>query len=153
MHEAMEIINDVRSRSSMGALLSRCSEQCRAAFELLASCLKGGANNGKFLSHTILRNNVGFHYNEKLVQRALTDRASTANRSSITTSNDGRKIRYKVADDVLNTLMVHVIWGAKGDQMNDKLDEVLQFSDGLVRALLDFGGEFITKYVRENASF
>ena len=153
MHEAMSIIEDVNSRPSMRGLLSRCSERCRTAFEVLASCLRGGANSAKFKSHTILRNTVGFHYGEKLVQKALLDRASTAKKpSTTTTSNDVRKIRYKLADDILGTLMVHQIWGAHGAEMNDKLDEVLQFLDCLVRALLEFGGEFITIYLRENAS-
>jgi hypothetical protein len=153
LNETMAIIEELRSGAPTRKLLRRCSEHCQACFEKLASCLKDGANHDRFKQVVKIRNKVSFHYDEKLVQRALMDRASTAKKpSSITTSNDVRKIRYKVADDILGTLMVHHIWGAKGDEMNDRLDEALSFTDSLVRALLEFGSEFVTTYVRENAS-
>ena len=154
LNEAMKVVADLRGRPPMLRLIGECSSHGRACFDQLASCLKGGADFDKFKAQIMMiRNKTAFHYDDMLVQTALVDRASTTKKThSVTMSHDVRDMRYGVADDILSTLIVHQVWKAKGLEMNDKLPEVLAFTNCLVRALLEFAAEFTMLYIRQNVS-
>ena len=115
----------------------------------------GQANFKQFESQMMrVRNKTAFHYDDKLVRKALMDRAKTAIKpQSVTASNDVQQVRFGVADAILDTLTVRHIWKIGELDLNEKLDEILDFGFRLFVAVMDFGQEFIMRYVEENAAY
>jgi hypothetical protein len=154
LNEAMPIFEDLRNCDALMAVVESCTQYARDCFAEVTSCLKGGANHKLFIKRIgIVRHKTVFHYDHDLVVEALKDRANTAKQpQSLTVSNDVRQMRYGVADAILDTLTVRHIWKLRDADINDKLDEVLAFGERLHRASVEFGQEFIVRYIRQNAA-
>jgi len=156
LNETLHIIENLRGRSDLFALVDRCSQQAQEAFAKLTACLKGGRDFKTYESQMMrIRNTASFHYDDKVVRRALKSRVKTGTkRQSVTVSNDVRRVRFGVADAVVDTIFDH-LWMSGGrdiDQKDQKLDAALGFGEGLFRACLEFSQEFIMRYVRMNCA-
>jgi hypothetical protein len=102
-----------------------------------------------------IRHKTIFHYDQKLTRRALIDRSgrSTARPSSITLSNDVRFTRYGVADDIIDSITCRQIWAIPSDtDTGAAADLMSDFGWALCLALLNFGQEFVTRYIEEFAA-
>lgn len=155
LSEAMSVIGALRKSPPLLRLVHQCTERGRDAFRELEACLMGQANFKQFESQMMrVRNKTAFHYDDKLVRKALMDRAKTAIKpQSVTASNDVQQVRFGVADAILDTLTVRHIWKIGELDLNEKLDEILDFGFRLFVAVMDFGQEFIMRYVEENAAY
>jgi hypothetical protein len=154
MNEAIPIIEEIRKNDLLAQTVSQCSSHAQEIFAFLIGCLQGGANYAQFKSAVMLvRHKTVFHYDDKLVRTALGEMAGRTKRiQSITTSNDVRAVRFSVADEVLDNLTCRFIWKAQEPSLDEVIGQKLDFAERTCRALLEFGGEFIMRYVADNAT-
>jgi len=154
LSEGLSVIDDLTRDQGLTALVERCSQHAKNRFSELTACLKNGRNCKTFESRVMrVRNTTAFHYDGKLVKRALADLARTETRPlSATSSNDVGRVRFLVADAVLDVLTVRHIWKIEGGDIRGRVDEVLDFGYRLFLALLEFGQEFIMRYIETNAA-
>ena len=152
LHEGMKIIEDIRNDNTLSMLVNRCDTQTQQSFRELEQHLHGGLKRDRFeqLAGRI-RHNLTFHYDESgtLIERAISDRAgrTEAQISTITRGSTAHLWHFKVADDVVDSIVVRQIGKipreadlrAEADAM---IDEVHQ----IALSFLDFSGEFIWKY-------
>ena len=72
----------------------------------------------------------------------------------MTIADDIRRVRFQVADDVVNTLVCHHLWRIRptGETLIEA-DRIADFGFQIFKRLLDFAGTLITRYVERNALF
>ncbi len=152
LYEGMKIIEEVGDSVELMALVDRCDEQTKQSFADLKSCLRGGANQQNF-NRLIgqLRHNVTFHYNQsgELIDRAVAALASQPERrtSSVTRGSDAFRWHFKVADDVVEHIVVHQIWQvAPGSNVSEEADQIADALHRIFLSYMDFAGEFIWRY-------
>jgi len=154
LSEGLSVIGDLSRDQGLMAVVDRCSRHAKDKFSELVACLESGRDYKSFEARVMrVRNTTAFHYDGKLVKRALADLAKTESRPlSATSSNDVDQVRFLVADAVLDVLTVRHIWKIEGGDIRGRVDEVLDFGYRLFLALLEFGQEFIMRYIEANAA-
>lgn len=99
-----------------------------------------------------IRHNLTFHYSQSgtLIERAISDRAnrSDAEISSVTQGDEAHLWHFKVADDIVDSIITRQIWNIsrKADariEADKKLDRAFE----IAMWFLDFSGAFIFKYL------
>lgn len=150
LNEALKVIAEIHEDERLTRLVSQCDRRTQEAFQKLQLYLPNGPRRARFeqLAGRI-RNNLAFHYDEsgKLIQKAIADRASRKQESSITRANTAHAWHFKIADDVVDSIVVRQIWniprggdlGAESDRIADEVHEIFLL-------FLDFAGEFVWKY-------
>jgi hypothetical protein len=152
LHEGMKIIEEIRNDNTLFMLVNRCDTQTQQSFRELEQHLPGGPRRDRFeqLAGRV-RHNLTFHYDESgtLIERAIADRGgrTEAQVSTITRGSTAHLWHFKVADDVVDSIVVRQIWKIPRDadlraEADVIMDEVLQ----IALSFLDFSGEFIWKY-------
>lgn len=152
LFEGLKVIEAIRNSPSLLALVKRCDARTQESFKNLEHYLPEGSNRADFENLVgRIRHNITFHYHEtvKLIGRALSDRAarSEAQISSITRGDTAYLWHFKVADDIVNSIVVRQIW--RIDRTADLQVETDKVADNLHQIFLwfmDFSGEFIWKY-------
>jgi hypothetical protein len=104
--EALPVVAALRASRRLMRIVHALPEQGQNHFHELESCLEGGQRYGLFTSVIVqARNTTSFHYDDKLIRRALRDRAKiTTKPQTVTTSNDVAFVRFGLADGILDTL-------------------------------------------------
>ena len=114
--------------------------------------MSGGAKRGEFEKLVgRVRNNLTFHYDEtgKLIEWAISDRAarSEAQISSLTRGDTAHLWHFKVADDVVDSVVVRQIWAIRRTaDLRVEADKVADYVHQICLWFVDFAGEFIWKY-------
>lgn len=152
LHEGLKIIEAIRNNPTLSSLVERCDVQTKESFQNLEQFLPGGPKRDEFERLVgKVRHNLTFHYNncDKLIKRALTDRAarSEARISSITRSDIAYLWHFKVADDLIDSIVVRQIWKIpRGTDLRVEADNVAIYVHQIFLWFMDFSTEFIWKY-------
>jgi len=156
LNEVLDLIQEIKSDQDLHRRVGRCSQAAQDAFKKLANCLKGGPDNRRFEKYIgLIRNTTAFHYDKKLVSRALSDRASRskARPSRITMGDHINLCRFELADDIVDSLVCHQIWKIPKDaNVLNEANRISDFGSDLGRVSLDFCGEFSFRYIQEHAA-
>jgi len=152
LYEALDVVRAIREDSTLLSLVAQCDSQTQASFQELQDFLRGGLRHGEFKRLVgQIRHNLAFHYNDsgKLIEKAIEDRAarSEAQVSSITRGDTAHLWHFKVADDVLDSIIVRQIWEIpRTSDLRTEADKVAGDVHRIFLQFLDFAGEFIWKY-------
>ncbi|MBI3330437.1 MAG: hypothetical protein HYZ81_27470 [Nitrospinae bacterium] len=156
LNEAMKLIQEVYASPALLALVERCTQPTRDAFQRLKDSLPGGAQYDKCKSFIEkIRHNVTFHYQPKPVEKALADRASRleSKRSTVTRGTHISLWRFGVADDVIDSIVCRQLWQIpRSADLRTEADRIEAFGEQLCRDFLDFCGELTIRYVQEHAA-
>lgn len=156
LNEALKIIQEIRDNKTLHDRIERCSLTAKNSFNQVANCLKGGAEHKKFEKYVgKIRHTTVFHYDKKLVNIALTDRASReeANRSKITMGDDISLFRFELSDDIVDSIVCRQICKIPPSaDLRTEIDNIMVWASDKSKYLLDFGSEFICRYIEEYAA-
>ena len=157
LHEALKIVSQIRRYPRLLSLINDCPGETSDHFAQLLSFADGGAHQGDFRKYVeLVRHKVTFHYDERKIQAALSDRARRRGDAAhfMTLSDDVRRVRFQVADDVVNTLVCHHVWGiAPGAEAQIEADRIADLGFRIYKIFLEFAVAFIMRYVEKNAVF
>ena len=152
LHEGMKVISEIKECPVLMALVDRCDSKTQRSFQELEQFLHNGSTYDDF--HKLvgcIMHNLTFHYDQsgRQIKQAISDRAGRpeARFSSVSRGDTAYLWHFKVADDVVDSIVVRQIW--KIPRAADARVEVDKISDQLHQILLrfvDFSGEFIWKY-------
>lgn len=154
LHEGLKIIEAIRDDSSLMAHVTTCDQETQQSFRNLVSFLPGGLNHSEFERLVgRVRHNLTFHYDVsgKLIKKAISDRANRSNArlSSITRGSAGPLWHFKVADDVIDGIVVRQIWKIpRRSNLREEADKVADRVHQIFLWFVDFAGEFIWRYCK-----
>lgn len=160
LHEALDVIKEIKDDQNLYKRIERCSNTAKDSFKKLTDCLKGGPSRRNFEQYiTRIRNNLAFHYchqgGEKLIDRALSDRAGRieARISKITLGDHLSLGRFELADDIIDSIVCRHIFGVpRSADLRSEVDKILDFGSDLCKSLIEFGWEFVTRFIRDHAA-
>jgi hypothetical protein len=160
LHEALDVTQEIKDDQNLYNRIERCSNTAKDSFKKLMDCLKGGPDKWKFEQYiTRIRNNLAFHYchkkGEKLIDRALSDRAGRieAKTSKITLGDHLSLWRFEHADDIIDSIVCRQIFGVpRSADLRSEVGKILDLGSDLGKALIMFGGEFATLFVKDHAA-
>ncbi len=152
LHEGLKVIEEIKKNPVLMALVARCDGQTQQSFKELEQFLPKAPKRSEFEQFVgRVRHNLTFHYDEsgKLIEQAVSDRASRpeARISSITRGDIAYLWHFKVADDIVDSIVVRQIWAIprekdvriEADRIADRVREIYLW-------FVDFSGGFIWKY-------
>lgn len=152
LYEGMKIIEEIRNENTLSMLVNRCDTQTQQSFRELEQYLQGGPRRNCFeqLAGRV-RSNLTFHYDEtgKLIEKAMADRGgrTDAQISTITRGSTAHLWHFKVADDVVDSIVVRQIGKVPRDaDLRAEADVIMDEVQQIALSFLDFSGEFIWKY-------
>lgn len=152
LYEALKVIQAIQQDSTLSDLVGRCDNKTQESFKALQQFLPGGSKRDEFERLVgRIRNNLTFHYDEsgRLIERAISDRASRPDRivSSVTRGNTAYLWHFKVADELVDTIVVRQIWNIpKSADLRVEADATVDFAYQLFLRFVDFSGEFIWRF-------
>lgn len=152
LFEGFQIIDEISKDPTLLQVIKGCDIKTQESFNELIRFLPKGDRKVELEGLIgVMRSTVAFHYDEtsKLTTRAIEDLASSPSTrySSITRGNRAHLWNFKVADEVVNNVVVHQIWKIdKNSNVDDAADEMADRMDEIFLYFVDFAGEFIWKY-------
>jgi hypothetical protein len=155
LYEGLKVIEEIRKKSSLLAKVKKCDFQTQESFQNLEQFLPGGLKRLEFEKLVgKVRHNLTFHYNQsdKLIRRAISDRAarSEARHSSITCSDTAYLWYFKVADDIVDSIVVRQIWDIpRSADLRVEADKVADYVHQIFVSFMDFSTKFIWKYFED----
>ncbi|AOV18697.1 hypothetical protein BJI67_15735 (plasmid) [Acidihalobacter aeolianus] len=152
LKEGFKVIEEIKNDPQLSTLITRCDDRTQQSFWELVQFLPNAPKSKEF-EQIIgrVRHNLAFHYDEsgKMIKMALADRAGRpdARYSSITRGSTAHLWYFKVADDIIDSIVVRQIWNiprnknlrVEADHMSDRVHQIFIW-------FMDFSGEFIWKY-------
>lgn len=157
LHEGLKIISEIRDCPTLLRLIDECPGRTADDFAQLLRFADGGAQQGDFLKYVeLVRHKVTFHYDKSKIRIALRDRAQRKGDAAhrVTVADDIRQLRFQIADDLVNTLVCHHVWGISHDSDTQlEADRIADFGFRVCKIFLNFAGNFIVRYVERNAIF
>jgi hypothetical protein len=153
LYEGLKVIEEIRNNTDILTIVRRCDARTQESFQNLENVLSGGSEYKEFMKLIgQIRQNLAFHYNQNgtLIQRALSHRASRpdARISSLTRGDTAYLWHFKVADDIIDSIVVRQIWHIpRSAELRAKADKVVGYLYQILLHFLDFSGEFIWKYL------
>ena len=149
LYEGLKVIEEIKNDAQLMAVVARCDGQTQRSFNELEQFLPKASKRAEFKQLVeLVRHSLTFHYDEsgKLIGRAILDRAAhpEARMSSITRGDSAALWHFKVADDIVDSIVVRQIWAIPrnqdtrvvADQIADRVHEIFLW-------FVDFAGEFI----------
>jgi hypothetical protein len=154
LHEGLKVLEDIHNDAFLMSLVKQCDPETQESFHNLEQFLVGGSNRSeieKIIGR--IRHNLTFHYDEsgKLIEKAISDRAarSEARISSITRGDHAYLWHFKVADDIVDSIVVRQIWKIpRGTDLRVEADKIADRVHQICLWFLDFSGEFIWRYCK-----
>ena len=152
LHEGLKVIQDISENQNLMNLLSGCDEQTKSSFNQLMKFISKGERRNEFEQLVgRLRHNLTFHYDEsgKCIERAIDQLASKpeTRNTSMTRGSQVYLWHFKLADDLVNSIVVRQIWGIDSiENLQEEADKVADLVHEIFVAFMDFSGEFIWKY-------
>lgn len=152
LHEGLKLIRKINGDESLKKLMEQCDTRTQECFAELMKLAEGGPRHDEFERLVgRVRHNVTFHYDEngKLIGEALTQKGILADGkgATVTRGSSMELWRFKVADDILDDIVVHGIWGiSRESNVPAEADNVAGTVHNMVVSFIDFSGEFIWKY-------
>jgi hypothetical protein len=156
LKEAMDLIQKFCDDEYLFKRVDSCSQEAQASLKSLTDCFKGGPEYTKYRDYILkVRHKTIFHYDGKLVEKALADRASRmeAKISKITRGDHISLWRFNLSDDIVDSLICRQLWKIpREENLREKADEISDFGSNLCVSFLDFCGENIFSYIKEKAT-
>ena len=150
LYEAIDVIQNIQDDPALFAFVGRCDHRTQEAFRKLQRYVKDGDQHSRFEAVIgRIRNNITFHYPErdKEIAKAIAKRAARSQVSSITRGSTSHLWFFKVADDVIDSIVVRDIWKVPDTtDLRSGADEIAVEVHQIQLLFLDFAGEFIWKY-------
>jgi hypothetical protein len=153
LYEGLKVIAELRQDPDLLKIVEICDSHTQLCFHELEQYVQAGPKKQRFdkLAGRI-RHNLGFHYDEsgKLIMKAILDRAARPDaRVSLITRGDNINLWHsKVADDVVDSIVVRYIWDIpRGADLRLHADAIADEVHKILCQFLDFSGEFIWKYL------
>jgi len=152
LHEGMKVIKEIKKCPVLMALVDHCDSQTQKSFNELEQFLHNGAKHDEFEKLVgRVRHNLTFHYDEngKHIKQAVSDRAGRpdARISSVTRGDTAYLWHFKVADDIVDSIMVRQLWKIPREaDLRIEADKVADQVHQIFLLFVDFSGEFIWKY-------
>lgn len=154
LHEGLKIVEKIRDDNLLMIHLGACDQKTKQSFQNLLPFLTDGSSRQEFEQLVgRVRHNLTFHYDEsgKLIEKAICERASRneTRRSSVTAGTSGPLWYFRVADDIVNSIVVRQIWKVprsadatvEADVIADRVHQICLW-------FLSFSHEFIWQYCR-----
>jgi len=156
LNEGLKVIQDIKDNKQLFSRVKLCSQTAKDSFEKMADCLKGGKENKKFEQYVgRIRHNTIFHYDKKLINKALAARAGRkeSSRSKITLGDDISLFRFELSDDIVDSIVCREICKVpRNADLRKEIDDIMDWASDKAMALIDFAGEFIYKYIIDHAA-
>lgn len=152
LHEGLKVIEEIKNDPQLMALIARCDIQTQQSFKELEQFLPKAPKRSEFEQLVgRIRHNLTFHYDTsgKLIEQAVADRAGRpdARTSSITRGSSAHLWHFKVADDIIDSIVVRQIWAIPRDKdLRAEADRIAARVHEIFLWFVDFSGEFIWKY-------
>jgi hypothetical protein len=152
LHEGLKIIETIQNNPKLSSLIERCDFETKESFQNLKQFLPRGPKRDEFEKLIgRVRHNLTFHYNKcgKLINTAILDRAarSDAKISSMTRADTAYLWHFKVADDLIDSIVVRQIWDIhRTADLRVEADRVAMYVHKIFMWFMDFSTEFIWKY-------
>ncbi len=152
LYEGLKIIEEIKKYPVLEALISRCDRQMQQSFAELEQFLPQASKRDEFEKLVgRIRNSLTFHYDEsgKQIKKAISDRSkhSDATTSSITRGDTANMWHFKVASDIVDSIVVRQIWNIPREaDARIEADKILDRVHQITMWFLDFSAEFIWKY-------
>lgn len=155
LNEAMKVIEEIKEDQNLCNIIEGCSQNARDSFAKLTACLRSGPDYKQFQKYVgQIRQNTVFHYSDKMVDKALTDRSSRIETriSKITYGDHISLSRFDLADDIVDSIVCRHIWKIpRSANLRQEADRISDFASDLCKSLLNFGGEFVYRYIKDYA--
>lgn len=148
----LKVIDAIRNDQEPINLVNQCDAQTQESFKELEQFLPGGAKRKDFEKLIgLIRHNLAFHYNEsgKMIKKAISDRATRpgARTTSITRGDTAYLWHFKIADDIIDSIVVRQIWKIPiSKDLRIEANRVANQIHHISLRFVDFSGEFIWKY-------
>lgn len=155
LFEALKIIEQIQRSPGLSTLVQQCDTQTRKSFSELLNHVSGGAKRARIEKLVgQLRHNLTFHYHQcdKLILRAIEDRASRAeaNHAWITRASTAHRWRFSLADDVIDSVVVRQQWAIpRNADLPVESDKIAAEVHEVMLQYFDFAGEFVWKFVEQ----
>lgn len=152
LHEGMKIIQEIRDDEKLMALVNQCDHKTQTSFKKLEAYLRGGSQYDEFTKIVgRVRHSLTFHYDEsgEQIKKAVSDRVGRSNAriSTITRGSHAYLWHFKVADDVVDSIVCRQIWNIpKNTDLREEADKVADKAYSIFLSFMDFSGEFIWRY-------
>jgi len=152
LHEGLKVIEEIKKDPFLMALVNRCDSQTQQSFKELEQFLTKGSRRAEFEQLVgRVRHNLTFHYDKsgKLIEQAVSDIAGRpdARTSSVTRGDTAYVWHFKVADDIVDSIVVRQIWAIpRAADLRIEADKVADRVHQIFLWFVDFSGEFIWKY-------
>jgi hypothetical protein len=155
LREGLRAIKEVKASPRLAELVKGCDPHAQSAFAALCECLPNGGNYADFERYVKpVRNKTAFHYDSDQVEWALRFRAKHHSRTpgSMTIGEDIHSTRFEFADVVLDTVTCRNLWSIPmSADVQVEADRIAEWAFNRTLEFLDFGGDFVSRYLRKYA--
>lgn len=153
--EAFKVLEVINQHAELMKLMGQCDVQTRESFKILQQYLPGKSRRTdleKWVGQ--VRHNLTFHYHQSdtLIKRAISNRAIGIGSkiSSLTRGSTADLWHFKVADDLVDSIVCRQIWKIPPDKdLRVKADKIAEETFHIYLKFMDFSGEFIWKYFEQ----
>jgi hypothetical protein len=157
LNEALKVIVDLRDHPNLRRMVDDCHGSIADYFVRLLSFAPGETNQKQFLKYVeLVRHNITFHYDKGRIRAALKDRSKRLGDTAhfMTIADHVGLIRFRVADDVISTLIYRQIWKIPLDaDLDIEVKRISEVCSELCEKLIKFAKAFLNHYVEKNALF
>ena len=149
IHEALDIVKEINNDPALAKSVAMCDAKTRASFDKLVAF--NGSQDRALL--TQIRNNVAFHYPEKLTLRSIA-RLAASHPDKLLTFTIGSEVQYwrfDPAEWIENDIAVRAIFKIADEDPADlqaSVDEVVVRLHGVAALLSDFAGYFVRHHCK-----
>lgn len=152
LYEALYVVEEIKRAPILMETVLRCDSQTQKSFEELGQFLPNAPKRAEIEKLVDpVRNRLTFHYNNcgNLIEKEVSNQAgeSGARMSSVTRGNTAHLWHFKIADDIVDDIVVHQFWGISRDaNSQNEADKVVDRVHQIFVWFMDFSGEFIWMY-------
>ena len=140
--EALDIIESIRASQQLTEAVHACDSRTRQSFDKVAAFV-GTADYKRMLR---IRNNVTFHYDPGVIDKALPTAAAKHPDSPLSMSMGQGSIdwHFEPADRLIDRIVVRDIFGVEeGANVREEVDKIVVRLQEIGGQLVEFAGYFI----------
>jgi hypothetical protein len=142
VYEALELIKEIRDSAKLMTEVGKCSKKTEECF----TAVKAFIDTEDYKKLCRLRNNVGFHYDPKLAERAVREISSDfpEDASAMTLGEDPLDWHFVLGDKVQDKIVVRYIFEVpKEKNIREESDAIAGRVFDMAEKLAEFAGYFI----------
>ena len=155
LREGIKAVREIRDDVALSALVTRCDAPAQSAFAELCECLPAGKHHAEFQRYIpSVRNKTAFHYDTTEIREALEYRMKHHSNSlcAMTIGEDIHSCRFDFADVVIDTIVCRKLWAIPiAADVRAEADRISDWCCTKSIEFLTFGGDFVTRFLKEHA--